>query len=160
MTEVVLDNWDKHAIKEWRGLGFWYDMLDKGDRGEWIFHGSKTGFNNFVKSLNAYVNDPRNKELSEHEHYGPYSYLKVMTWDKPVIAKDYFAGTLPDIERLADLISQKLENSKEGDVFTVDKEYGVENSASATFFIEAEGFDPISLDEQLFSKVKQLGTKD
>lgn len=34
----------------------------------------------FVLALRTYCDGPRNAKLSEHDHYGPYVYLKVMTW--------------------------------------------------------------------------------
>ncbi|MBK6699964.1 MAG: hypothetical protein IPG55_08720 [Saprospiraceae bacterium] len=128
---------------EWRELGFYYDHFNDI---EWRFFGSKQGLQNFVKLLDEYTNDPKYIGLSEHEHYGPYNYLKIMTWDKPTITKDYIAGRIQDLKKLRNIINTKLKNSNPEQEFNIEKEYGIENTIGAKFFIMPDDFDPASMD--------------
>ena len=141
-------NLDNIVISEWRELGFYYDINEDDNVKEWRFFGSKIGLQKFVSLLDKYVKDPRNNSLSEHEHYGPYGYLKIMTWDKPEITEDYIAGTIEDLEQLRDIISNKISETNTGQTFNIEAEYGVGNSASARFFIMTDDFDPYSIEEQ------------
>jgi len=141
-------NLDNVVISEWRELGFYYDINEDDNVKEWRFFGSKIGLQKFVSLLDKYVNDPRNNSLSEHEHYGPYGYLKIMTWDKPEITEDYIAGTIEDLEKLREIISQKISETNTGQTFNIETEYGDGNSATARFFIMSDDFDPYSIEEQ------------
>jgi hypothetical protein len=66
---------------EWRELGFYY-LLDE-EAKVWCLVGSQAGLLRFSQLLRNHVADPRNEKKSEHEHYGPYCYLEVMTWPTP-----------------------------------------------------------------------------
>ncbi len=46
-----------------------------------------------------YASDPGNDYQSEHEHYGPYSYLEIMTWPEPSFDDHAIRGPLPDLMR-------------------------------------------------------------
>ena len=87
--------------------------------------------------------------ISEDEHYGPYSYLKIMTWDKPVINNDAISGTLSDLKKLSNLIKKKLESQRIPSEFEIDKEYSNQNESKLRFEIKEDGFDPASADPQL-----------
>jgi hypothetical protein len=91
---------------EWRELGFFYDFEEKSSR--WLLVGSRTGLLKFRDMLTEYANNSRNDNLSEHDHYGPYMYLELMTWDKPQITEHAICGTLPDFKRLAEVVEKKL----------------------------------------------------
>jgi hypothetical protein len=153
-------NLDNLIISEWRELGFYYDINEDDNVNEWRFFGSKIGLQKFVTLLTKYVNDPRNNSLSEHDHYGPYGYLKIMTWDKPEITNDYFAGTIEDLTRMRDIISEKISKTNSGQTFNIDTEYGLENTASARFFIMPDDFDPYSIEEQLILDNRKSRTKN
>jgi len=62
---------------EWRELGFYYDQ-DQGGK-SWCLVGSRSGLRKFAKLQREYADDLARSSASEHEHYGPYMYLKVMT---------------------------------------------------------------------------------
>ena len=150
MTDKKIDI-DQMMIDEWRQLGFYYDRDDRLDVNQWRFFGSNKGLQNFVSLLDKYTATPANDTLSEHEHYGPYSYLKIMTWDKPIITADYIAGTIQDLKNLKNLISEKLLNSIAGQTFAIDKDFGQDNTITAKFFVMADDFDPVSMDELIVS---------
>ena len=131
--------------KEWRNLGFFYTFNVEKNR--WEFYGDRLGLQNFSKALNKYVSDSKNVEISEHIHLGPHSYLKIITWEKPVINEDGFYGSITDLEKLISIYSQKLSSTKEDDCFTIDKEYSSFNKSSLYVCVKKEGFDPSSLDD-------------
>ena len=79
-----------------------------------------------------------------------------MTWDKPTITADYIAGTIQDLKILKNLISDKLDKSEAGQTFNIDKEYGQDNTISAKFFVMADNFDPVSMDELIVSGRQEI----
>ena len=142
---------DKLMVDEWRNLGFYYDRDDRIDVNQWRFYGSKKGLQNFVNLIEKYTTNPQNDTLSEHDHFGPYSYLKIMTWDKPVITEDYIGGTFQDLKNLKQIIKDKLSHSQPGQTFNIDKDYGIENTITAKFFVMSDDFDPYTMDELIVS---------
>jgi hypothetical protein len=137
--------------EEWRELGFYYDLDERPSVNSWRFYGSKVGLAKFVQLINDYISKSANNRRSEHEHYGPYMYLKLMTWNEPCITGEYIAGSLNDLRRLQELVSSKLDTAIPGQTFEITGEYGINNTVSARFFVMAEDFDPVSLDELIVS---------
>ena len=143
---------DQMMIDEWRELGFFYDFDERLSVNQWRFYGNKQGLFNFVKLLDAYVINSNNDMSFEHDHYGPYMYLKIITLeDECVINENAIGGTITDLKKLRDLIADKIEKSLPGQTFTIDKEYGLHNSATTKFFVMADNFDPVSMDELIMS---------
>lgn len=142
---------DQLMVDEWRELGFYYDRDDRMDVNQWRFYGSKQGLQKFVALLEKYTDNPHNDTLSEHDHYGPYAYLKIMTWDKPTITESYIAGTIQDLKQLSIIIAKKLNKAEPGQAFNIDKDYGVDNTVTAKFFVMSDDFDPPSMDELIVS---------
>lgn len=126
--------------KEWRELGFYYHFDDS--KNNWVFIGPQKGIINFCKLLNNYVYNPSNVGISEHEHFGPDSYLKVITWDTPIIKKSGIYGTLEDIKRLADLIKYKILNNSNSKEIIIDKEYSESNECFILIKIMEDDYDP------------------
>ncbi len=158
MTDKKYD-FDQRLEDEWRQLGFYYDFDERISVNQWRFFGTRKGLQNFINLLNEYINHPANNELSEHDHYGPYSYLKIMTWDKPVITNGYFAGTLDDLRKLKQIMSDKLGSTQVGETFTVDKDYGTDNTVTTKFFVMADNFDPVSMDELIISGRQKIANE-
>jgi hypothetical protein len=144
MTDEERERMDEATRQEWRDLGFFYDQ-DK-DARCWRLIGSKSGLLKFSAILNEYVADERNAALSEHEHYGPYWYLKIITWNEAVITERSISGTLDDFQRLAEIVRQRLENALPNDTFEIDKEYGQNNEYKLRFEVREDGFDPAEED--------------
>ena len=152
MTEEQKLYWKERDYSEWRQLGFYYDLGNDNDNPEWRFFGRKDGLKQIVYLLDKYVKEPLNEGLSEHEHYGPYNYLKIMTWNKPTITRNYIAGRLEDLKILKDIIAEKLSLTEIGQSFTIKEDYGVDNEVEAKFFVMPDNFDPASMDNFVFSE--------
>src|SRR4030095_7454405 len=97
---------------EWRELGFFYDRDDKSK--EWLLIGSRAGLGRFSSLLRAYVAAPRNVRKSEHEHYGPYMYLKFMTWPEAGMNENTIHGPLEQLARLASLVEGHIASLEPG----------------------------------------------
>ena len=128
----------------WRGLGFHYDRDDAAK--QWNFIGSGTGLFRFVSVLREYVADARNRKIGEHEHYGPYMYLKIVTRDKAGMDGGSIHGSLEDLARLADLVENAANRLKPGEAATIREEYAADAEYSMILELREDGFDPSSKD--------------
>ncbi|MXV53352.1 hypothetical protein GS399_20525 [Pedobacter sp. HMF7647] len=143
---------ERMLMDEWRELGFYYDFDDRLDVNQWRFYGSKIGLQNFVKLLDEYTSKPSNNKEFEHDHYGPYSYLKIITLDNEAIINEHaIGGSIANLKKLKSIIADKLNNTNPGQTFNIDKDFGNNNTATAKFFVMADHFDPVSMDELLVS---------
>jgi len=148
---------NKMIIEEWRELGFYYDLDSRIEVNQWRFYGSKTGLRKFVKLLEDYTNNPINAEVFEHNHYGPYRYLKIITLDDQAIINDRaIGGTIDDLKKLKSIISEKIKSSQPGQTFNIDKDYGEDNTVTAKFFVMADDFEPVSMDELIMSDRQKI----
>lgn len=130
--------------KEWRDLGFFYDRDDTGRR--WRLVGSKAGLAGFCQLLRRYVANPTNGQLSEHDHYGPYMYLKVMTWTEANVDSNAIAGRLEDLSRLSTMLEARLAAASPGQSFEIGREYAPASDYALEVQIADDGFDPASAD--------------
>lgn len=134
----------KSSEDQWRTLGFFYDVNE--EQKQWIFIGSKNGLMNFHAILNEYSKSKQYREISTHEHYGPYLYLKIMTWDTPGVDGDSIHGSQEDIGRLANIVLSRLEGATAGDNFVVGEEYAKESEYCIVLAVKDDGFDPALVD--------------
>src|ERR1700730_6781872 len=104
------DATNRATRREWRELGFFYDRDNQTK--VWKLTGSRAGLLRFRDALLAYVADPRNALKSEHEHYGPYAYLELMTSPEAGFDDHAIRGPLADLGRLASIIESKLAQSR------------------------------------------------
>jgi hypothetical protein len=146
MMTTTTPEMNEATRREWRELGFFYDCDENTSR--WRFVGSHPGLLKFAELLESYAADPRNITVSEHEHYGPYFYLKLMTWSEPEITNSAICGTPADFPRLATIVRKKLSSSMLGSTFVIDDEY-VSGSGSIEFHIRGDDFDPADADPLL-----------
>jgi hypothetical protein len=130
--------------REWRELGFFYDRDDVAK--EWRLLGSKAGLRLFAANLKRYVDDRRNELISEHEHFGPYMYLKVGTWASPEITDDWIAGPLPVLQQLALAIDAWLETAAIGERLSVRSKFAASSPYEFTLEMYADSFDPAVAD--------------
>jgi hypothetical protein len=131
---------------DWRELGFWYDYTPQSG---WIIRGSKSGIERLASLLEAYSRNPRNAPISEHDHFGPYIYLKFVTWSSPEINSDGFYGSLLDLSRLAELIRKQLAIAHSANSIELATLYSPSSTSALTINIEDETFDPASADAEL-----------
>jgi hypothetical protein len=133
--------------REWRELGFYYDRDDQIK--VWKLTGSRAGLLRFRDELLSYVANPSNASKSEHEHYGPYSYLEIMTWPEAGFDEHAIRGSLEDLARLAGIIEAKLATSRPGSSIEIRKEFAAHSPYSLVLEIRQDGFDPATADPQL-----------
>lgn len=133
--------------EEWRELGFYCNF--ERERQRWVFVGSRAGLQAFSWLLHDYAADPLNAQVSEHEHYGPYTELKIMTWPESGIDDGTIFGPLSELHRLAALIDEKLASHGAGETFVIAQEFAPASGIPLHFEIREEGFDPASADPQL-----------
>ena len=143
-----MEAWLKDQTREeWRALGFYYDREDSTK--QWMLSGSSVGLIRFAELLDSYVADPRNQHLSEHEHYGPYSYLKVMTWQGAGIDEHSIHGSLDDLKRLSLLIRSTVAQLRPGQFAEVGEHFAADSEYGLTLSLKDDGFDAASLDANL-----------
>lgn len=99
--------------------------------------------------LDAYLQEPRNEALSEHEHYGPYMYLKLQTAESAEIDSESIRGSLADLARLRDLIADALRALRPGESRLVGPEYSQNARFSLRLEMREPGFDPACADPTL-----------
>jgi len=136
-----------HTRAEWRELGFFYDRDDTAK--EWILLGSRAGLLQFARLLQDYVADPRNTVKSEHEHYGPYMYLEVMTWPEPGMDDHSIHGPLADLARLARLVEDRVGAMEAGATSRIRGEFAASSTYSLVLELRGDDFDPSSPDGNL-----------
>jgi hypothetical protein len=133
--------------EEWRELGFHYDRDD--DAKTWILTGSREGLLKFSGALLAYSSKPVNAQQSEHDHYGPYMYLKVMTWPEAGFDDDSIRGSLEDLRRLAHIIEGKVASTAIGASVRIQEEFTPNSPYGLVLNIRDDAFDPASADAGL-----------
>ncbi len=135
---------NKKTRQEWRELGFWYDRDD--DAKEWRVVGSVAGLRKFARMVQTYASDPRSIQISEHDHFGPYWYLTIGTWNVPLIGKDWIAGPLPDLLRLSALVIERIANARTGETFKLREAYASTSPYELILDVRDDTFDPASAD--------------
>ena len=145
-SEVV----NQATRREWRELGFFYDCDDEAR--EWRMIGSRAGLLRFRDLLIAYVGDPRNAMDSEHEHYGPYEYLEIMTWPEPGFDNHAIHGPVSDLKRLARIVEAKLTDAEPGAIVRVGEEFAASTLYSLVLEVREDDFDPATADSSLHRK--------
>jgi hypothetical protein len=140
---------DKATKQEWRELGFFYDRNDQTK--VWKLTGSRAGLLRFRDALLSYVAAPRNVLESEHEHFGPYAYLEVMTWPEPGFDDHAIRGPLADLARLANLIEAKVATVRPGSSVLIQKEFATDSAYALVLDVQEDGFDPAAADPLLAS---------
>src|SRR5437588_7061443 len=133
--------------REWRELGFFYDRDDQNKL--WKPTGSRAGLLRFRDALLSYVADPRNALQSEHEHYGPYRYLEIMTWPEAGFDDHAIRGPLADLARLAKLVEDKLATARPGSSIPIREEFAAGSPYGLVLNLREDGFDPATADSLL-----------
>ncbi len=135
------------TAEEWRALGFYYESDD--DKREWRFVGSKAGLHNLVDLLYEYASNPANMLISEHQHYGPYMYLKIATASDFGVGEDGIRGTLANLRDLGRQITEKIESAEPESTVVLTPAGASPSGYRLVVDGRQEGFDPASADPQL-----------
>jgi hypothetical protein len=130
--------------REWRELGFFYDRDDQAKK--WRIVGSASGVKKFSGLLRRYVAEPRHAQVSEHDHFGPYMYLKIRTGTEPQLDSNAISGRIQDLAKLADLVDARVAASRQGERLVVGPEYAATSEYILEIEIREEGFDPSAAD--------------
>ncbi len=138
---------NEQTRSEWRKLGYYY-CYDDGVS-TWFVRGSRCGLEQFCCDVRNYAADSNHSGISEHEHYGPYSYLKLVTWNEAKITADGIYGRLEDFVRLAQVIERKCSQADTGATIAIENEYSRHNEARLALTIMKDDFDPASEDSSL-----------
>jgi hypothetical protein len=141
------DRTNRATKREWRELGFFYDRDDQFRI--WKLIGSRAGLLGFRDLLISYAADPRNAAKSEHEHYGPYAYLEIMTWPEAGFDNHAIRGPLPDLVRLAKLVEMKLAIARPGSSIVIQQEFAADSPYALVLDLRDDGFDPATADPLL-----------
>ncbi len=133
-----------------RELGFFYDRDDQIK--VWKLTGSREGLLRFRDALRSYVADPRNTTQSEHEHYGPYMYLEIMTWPEAGFDDHAIRGSLENLARLAKIIEAKLDTVPPGSSIVIRDEFAISSRYALVLDLREDEFDPATADAQLWTE--------
>jgi hypothetical protein len=155
---VPSDATNRATRQEWRELGFFYARDNQAKT--WKLTGSRSGLLKFRDALVVYAGDHRNAEKSEHEHYGPYMYLEIMTWPEAGFDKHAIRGSLPDLKRLAAMVEKKLADANPGDVVRIQNEFAAGSPYALILEVREDSFDPAEADATLSSETDSSGRPD
>ena len=148
----MTDKLRKITIEEWRQLGYYYNKDDVAK--QWILTASPCGLGNFVNQLRTYAADPTSAIDGEHDHWGPYMYLKVLTWPTPGMDANAIHGRPEALEKLAAIVNGKLFDENIGKVVTIREEYSADCEYALVLRIRDYGTDPSREDKQLWQKTQ------
>lgn len=142
------------TIQEWRDLGFHYDRDD--DRGEWTIVGSIAGLKRFSSILRQFASNPQNDVPFEHDHFGPYMYLKIMNIldERGIDSNSIFAPRL-EFSRLADLVDVELSTASPGDIFNLRNEFSPNSEYELRLVVTNDDFDPGLYDPWVQQKISE-----
>ena len=146
-SDRTSDRTNDATRQDWRELGFFYDRDDQ--TRVWKLTGSRAGLLRFRDALLSYVSDPRHALKSEHEHYGPYLVLEVMTWPEAGFDDHAIRGSLADLERLAKLIEAKIITASPGSTVLIREEFVPDSPYALALDLREDGFDPATADPLL-----------
>jgi hypothetical protein len=114
----------------------------------WTLTGSRAGLLYFPDLLLGYVADPKNASDREHQHYGPYGTLEIMTWPDAGFDSHAIRGSLVALAHLAELIEIKLASAEPGSPILIREEFAADSPYSLMLDVRADGFDPSSADRE------------
>jgi len=135
------------TAREWRELCFFYDIDHQAKA--WRLFGSRSGLLRFRDALLAYAANECNAQESEHQHYGPYMYLEIMTWHEPGFDDHAIRGPLPELKRLGEIIGSKLATAQPGDTILIQHEFSANSPYALILEVRDDNFDPAEEDPQL-----------
>lgn len=150
---------EEQIRQQWRKLGFYCELDDQ--RRRWTLTGSRAGLLYFPDLLLGYVTDPQNAADREHQQYGPYGTLRVMTWPEAGFDSHAIRGSLVALSHLAELVEVKLASAEPGSAILIREEFAADSLYSLVLDVRADGFDPASADrENLGTAIERKAAAD
>jgi len=137
---------EEQIKQQWRKLGFYCEM-DR-EKKLWTLTGSRAGLLFFPDLLLGYVADPQNASDHQHQHYGPYGTLEIMTWPDAGFDSHAIRGSLVALTHLAEIIEAKLASAEPGSPILIRDEFAADSPYSLMLDVRADGFDPSSTDRE------------
>ncbi len=147
LSDMTKADIDAIIRDDWRALEFYYTRDDTAR--EWRLVGSRDGLRNFSRILIGYTNNPRNDFQSEHDHLGPYMYLKIMTWPDAGIGQDAIHGTLADLRRLAAIVDDSIAAMQVGETARIQSQFVPDAEYAIILDARADETDPSAFDPEL-----------
>jgi len=140
------------TIEEWRTLGFHYDLSD--ERRVWTITGSVVGLSRFADILRRFASDSRNDAPFEHEHYGPYGYLKIMNVpDERGFNSNALFAPRSEFTTLAALIDARLTDAQPGVTFELSRDFAPDSEYELRLVVAPDDFDPGLFDPWVQQKI-------
>lgn len=135
------------TAEDWRKLGFYYECDE--EKQVWRFVGSKAGLYKLAYLFIEYSSNPYNQKISEHQHYGPYMYLKIATSVDFGIGKYGFCGSLRNFNDLGRQINDKIMSAEENSTIVFVPIWSSVTDYRLIFDVRQENFDLATVDLQL-----------
>lgn len=152
-TQPLIAMTTEDIKRNWRELGFFCE-LDV-EKQVWTLTGSRAGLLHFSDLLRGFVLDPGNATNGERKHYGPYGSLEIMTWPDAGFDGNAIRGSLPDLDRLANLVETKLAVAEPGSTIRLREEFAPDSRYALLLDVRADGFDPASADPERLGSASQ-----
>ena len=130
--------------REWRELCFFYERDDLTEI--WRIGGYVHSLRNFARLVRDYALEPDHESLSEHQHFGPYMYLEIGSWNHPEITNNWIAGPLRDLFTLASLIENVATRSAVGDRVSLRHPFAPQSAYDLIVEVQDDAFDPARAD--------------
>lgn len=142
------------TIEEWRDLGFHYDLSD--DCRVWTITGSATGLARFAQILRQFAANPQNDVPFEHDHYGPYGYLKIMNVsDERGFNSNAIFAPRREFAKLAELIDARHATAKAGSSFELSQDFAPGSEYELRLIVAPDDFDPGLYDPWVQQKLSE-----
>ena len=82
-------------------------------------------------------------------------YLEIMTWHEAGFDNHAIYGSLHELERLANLVNNKLVAAKPGTTITIESEYSSNSPYALILEVREDNFDPAEADPELRNEIGQ-----
>jgi hypothetical protein len=138
---------DELTRRQWRDLGFFYKRDDT--RRVWTVIGDRDGLRRLAAVIRGYARDSRYAAYGTHDHFGPYMYLKLMTWPDTGINGNAIHGPTARLTLLADVIEERLVAAATGNRISLRDKFAQDAEYDLVVELRSDGFDPAGEDAQL-----------
>lgn len=132
--------------RSWRELGFWYGCDPAAKC--WTFRADRDGVRRFALLIRQFARLPDDPEQEDHVHLGPFSHLRLMHGERPILNAKGIAGRPGDLDEFAGELEALAAEASPG-VHPFAAAFAADQGFLAVLVLEADGFDPASADHDL-----------